>query len=151
MQTEAHWHTGRLSAHCTTRAGLPWYIHQRFGCLTGAGPRLQALIVMLESVHQDVDYELFRGWRLLWTNTLHYRACFSDIWVSLSSHPILISILNVPTFCLESFYLAEYGAWQYTETIIRLLFWYFEALTQFCFVPQGALLQYIASEHNSKS
>lgn len=93
MQTEAHWHTGRLSAHCTTCAGLPWYIHQRFGSLTGAGPRLQALIVMLESVHQDVDYELFRGWRLLWTNTSHYRACFSDIWILgfplLPSHPHL--------------------------------------------------------------
>lgn len=75
----------------------------------------------------------------------------SGLRVSLSSRRILVSILNVPTFCLESFCLAEYGAWQYTETIIRLLFWYSEALTQFCFVPQGALLQYIASEHNSKS
>lgn len=148
MQTEAHWHTGMLSAHCTTCAGLPWYIHQRFGSLTGTGPRLQALIVMMESprlwVIERLEASLDKHIALQSLRLRHLDCGFP-------SHPAVSSILNLPTFCLESFYLAEYGAWQYTETIIRLLFWYSEALTQFCFVPQGALLQYIASEHNSKS
>lgn len=81
MQIEAHWHTDRLSTHCSTCAGLSSYTHQRFGSLTCAGPKFEALIVLQESVHQDVDYELFRGWRLIWTNPHSYRYCFSDIWI----------------------------------------------------------------------
>lgn len=70
-----------FSTHCCTCAGQPQYAPQRFGSLTGARPRSEALIVAQESVHQDVDYELFRGWRLLWTNTQHYGSCSSDIWI----------------------------------------------------------------------
>ena len=73
----------------------------------------------------------------------------SGAWVSLSSHCSLIPFLNMPTYNLESFYLAECEAWQYTDLIVRLLFWHFEALTQFWFVLQGVLLRCISSEHSS--
>lgn len=49
--------------------GCPEIFTRDFGSLTGAEPRLEALIVMQESFHQDVDCGLFRSWRLLWTNT----------------------------------------------------------------------------------
>lgn len=129
MQIGAHWHTGRRSAHCATCAGLPQNMHQRLGSLAGAGPKLEALIAMRESVHRDVDYALFRSWRLLWTNTHHYRACRSDS--RILGFPLLAWYPQLHTKCAnllfrESFYLAEYEAWQYTEMIIRLpllIFW----------------------------
>ena len=68
----------------------------------------------VESVNQDVDYELFRGWELLWTNTQNHRARFPDIWIlgfpllppSPHLHPKCASLLFREFF----FYLAEYEA-----------------------------------------
>lgn len=90
---------------------------------------LKTLIVMQESVRQDVLYVLFKRQESIWTNAhveqrLLLRHLESKHSLSLSlrlySHCVLVFILNMPTYCLESSYLAEYKARQYTEMIIRL-------------------------------
>jgi len=136
----------------TVPRGLSRDMHQTFRSLTVAVPDWRLWSSCNET--KNVDYGLFRSWKLLWTHaTTELPSLASRVWVSFSSHRILISIRTCAILLFREFLFI----WQNIkldnkrEMIIRLLFWYYEALTQFGFVPRGALLCYIALELNHES